>query len=79
MKSSATFTTTGIYGGEGMKYYNPLDFEYSKERTGYIKLECISCNKAVVLLARLSDGHRCRFCNGHVRPVSYVRRKHDEI
>ena len=41
--------------------------------------KCISCNKAVVLLARFSDGHRCRFCNDHVRTVGYVRRKHDEI
>lgn len=62
-----------------MKVYNPDDFEFSKEKTNYIKLECISCNKPLVLIARLSDGHRCRFCNDHVRPVSYVRRKHDEV
>ena len=61
-------------GGEGMKAYNPDDFEYSKENTDYIKFKCISCNKLVVLPARFSDGHRCRFCNGYMRPVSYVRR-----
>ena len=60
-----------------MKRNNPDDFEYSKENTDYIKLECISCNKPVVLPARFSDGHRCRFCNNHIRPVSYVRRKND--
>ena len=60
-----------------MKVYNPDDFEYSKEKTSYIKFECMSCNKPVVLPARFSDGHRCRFCNGHMRPVSYVRRKED--
>ena len=57
-----------------MKAYNPDNFEYSKENTDYIKFKCISCNKLVVLLARFSDGHRCRFCNGYMRPVSYVRR-----
>ena len=37
--------------------------------------ECISYNKPLVFPAGFSDGHRCRFCNGHQRPVSYVRRK----
>lgn len=60
-----------------VKRYNPDDFEYSKEKTAYIKFECISCRKPVVLPARFSDGHRCQFCNGHIRPVSFVRRKHD--
>ena len=40
--------------------------------------ECISYNKPFVFPARFSDGHRCRFCNDHMRPVSYVRRKEEK-
>ena len=37
--------------------------------------ECISYSKPFVFPARFSDGHRCRFCNDHMRPVGYIRRK----
>ena len=39
--------------------------------------ECISYSKPFVFPARFSDGHRCRFRNDHMRPVSYVRMKED--
>jgi ribosomal protein S27E len=55
------------------------EYEFTKDKTHHVLMQCKYCNEARIIPANTSDGRRCPNCNGGLYiPIGYVKEVRNE-